>query len=106
MSPRFSSPEGLRYCCHAGKRATVAEAFRPAMRRGLAIVLLLALAACNRAADAGKLTIAVIPKGTSHVFWQSIHAGANKAAQELGVTVVWRGPLREDERDAQVSEVE
>ena len=52
------------------------------------------------------LTIAVIPKGTSHVFWQSIHAGANQAAQELGVTVIWRWPLREDDRDAQVSEVE
>jgi ribose transport system substrate-binding protein len=55
---------------------------------------------------AGTLTIAVIPKGTSHVFWQSIHAGAEKAAQELGVTVAWRGPLREDDRDSQVAEVE
>ena len=45
-----------------------------------------------------QLTIAVIPKGTSHVFWQSIHAGAEKAAQELGVDVIWRGPLREDDR--------
>ena len=53
-----------------------------------------------------KLSIAVIPKGTSHVFWQSIHAGAEKAAQELGVEVIWRGPLREDDRDSQVSEVE
>jgi len=53
-----------------------------------------------------KLTIAVIPKGTSHVFWQSIHAGAEKAAQELGVSVIWRGPLREDDRASQISEVE
>jgi len=52
------------------------------------------------------ITIAVIPKGTTHEFWQSIHAGANKAGSELGVEVIWRGPLREDERDAQVSEVE
>jgi ribose transport system substrate-binding protein len=52
------------------------------------------------------LTVAVIPKGTSHAFWQSIHAGAEKAAQELRVTVVWRGPLREDDRDSQVTEVE
>ena len=52
------------------------------------------------------MTIAVIPKGTTHVFWQSIHAGAEKAARELGVTVVWRGPLREDDRASQVSEVE
>ncbi len=51
-------------------------------------------------------TIAVIPKGTSHVFWQSIHAGARKAADELGVQIIWRGPLREDDRDSQVSEVE
>ena len=52
------------------------------------------------------ITIAVIPKGTTHEFWQSIHAGANKAAKELGIDVIWRGPLREDDRDAQVSEVE
>jgi ribose transport system substrate-binding protein len=52
------------------------------------------------------ITIAVIPKGTSHVFWQSIHAGAQKAATDLGVSIIWRGPLREDDRDAQVSEVE
>jgi ribose transport system substrate-binding protein len=66
-----------------------------------------ALSACNRQAGRdGKPTIAVIPKGTSHVFWQSIHAGAEKAAQELGVQVIWRGPLREDDRASQVSEVE
>ena len=51
-------------------------------------------------------TIAVIPKATSHVFWQSIHAGAEKAAQEVGVSIIWRGPLREDDRASQVSEVE
>jgi ribose transport system substrate-binding protein len=66
--------------------------------------------ACSRqgqpASSSGKTTIAVIPKGTSHEFWQSIHAGANKAGQELAVEVIWRGPLREDDRDAQVSEVE
>jgi ribose transport system substrate-binding protein len=59
-----------------------------------------------RNTNAGALTIAVIPKGTSHVFWQSIHAGAEKAAREAGATIIWRGPLREDDRDSQVSEVE
>ena len=52
------------------------------------------------------MTIAVIPKGTTHVFWQSIRAGAERAGRELGATVIWRGPLREDDRDSQVSEVE
>ncbi len=62
--------------------------------------------ACSGPQPSGGLTVEVIPKGTSHAFWQSIHAGAEKAAQELGVTVVWRGPLREDDRDSQVSELE
>lgn len=67
----------------------------------------LSLAACTggQRQDAG-ITVAVIPKGTSHAFWQSIHAGAEKAAREVGVTVAWRGPLREDDRDSQVAEVE
>lgn len=53
-----------------------------------------------------RFTVAVIPKGTTHIFWRSVHAGAAKAAAELGVDVVWRGPIREDDRDSQISEVE
>jgi ribose transport system substrate-binding protein len=65
------------------------------------------LGACSASApENGKATIAVIPKGTSHVFWQSIHAGAAKASQELGVDIIWRGPLREDDRASQIAEVE
>jgi ribose transport system substrate-binding protein len=75
---------------------------------GTSIALLLLAAACQNTgrSGAGSLTIAVVPKGTSHAFWQSIHAGAAKAGKELGVTIVWRGPLREDERESQISEVE
>src|SRR5690349_18893572 len=68
---------------------------------------------CNRSKSAGgrKLTIAVVPKGTSHEFWKSIHAGAVKAAQELSsqgtqVEVIWKGPLREDDREQQIQVVE
>jgi len=72
-----------------------------------AVLAVVALTACAQRHSSGSgPTIAVIPKGTSHVFWQSIHAGAEKAARELGATIMWRGPLREDDRDAQVSEVE
>ncbi len=52
------------------------------------------------------ISVAMIPKGTTHQFWRSIHAGADKAAKELGVELIWRGPLREDDRESQVSEVE
>jgi ribose transport system substrate-binding protein len=78
------------------------------MKRALLGLTLLICASCvNRGPALGSLKrIAVIPKGTSHIFWQSIHAGAEKAAQELGYTVIWRGPIREDDRASQISEVE
>ncbi|MFB0525044.1 MAG: substrate-binding domain-containing protein, partial [Phycisphaerae bacterium] len=55
--------------------------------------------------------IAVIPKGTTHVFWKSIHAGAVKAEQELKnsgveVEVIWKGPLKEDDRESQIRVME
>ncbi len=58
-----------------------------------------------------KLTIAVIPKGTTHEFWKSIHAGSLKAARELssegtGIDIIWKGPLREDDREQQIQVVE
>jgi ribose transport system substrate-binding protein len=71
------------------------------------LFLIVATVGCRtREVTSSGPTIAVIPKGTSHVFWQSIHAGALKAASEIGATIIWRGPLREDDRDSQVSEVE
>ncbi len=77
------------------------------LMKRVAILALAASFGCARGAkEPGKLTIAVIPKGTSHVFWQSIHAGARKAAAEQGVEIIWRGPIREDDRDSQISEVE
>jgi ribose transport system substrate-binding protein len=55
--------------------------------------------------------IAVIPKGTTHEFWKSIHAGAVKAQRELAakgvkVELIWKGPLKEDDRDQQIQVVE
>ncbi|MDB4745651.1 substrate-binding domain-containing protein [Verrucomicrobia bacterium] len=57
------------------------------------------------------IQIAVIPKGTTHEFWRSIEAGARKAEQELNangtkVEVIWKGPLKEDDRDQQIQVVE
>lgn len=98
--------------------------FRHAGRFALAARVLLAavsLAACGGGGGGGeqsavtgttkRLTIAVIPKGTTHEFWKAIHAGAEQAGQELAaagdtVTLIWKGPLREDDRDQQVQVVE
>src|SRR5687768_7237779 len=82
------------------------------MRRILLLFVLSALLiGCTASNDKKKLTIAVIPKGTTHEFWKSIHAGSNKAAAELkaqgtDVEVIWKGPLREDDREQQIQVVE
>ncbi len=50
-----------------------------------------------------KWKVIVIPKGTTHEFWEALHAGTLKAAAELGnVEVIWLGPQKEDERDKQI----
>ena len=76
------------------------------------------LLACTLLGFAGGLaaadkpyTIAVIPKGTTHEFWKSINAGAFKARDELAaqgikVDVIWKGPLKEDDRDQQIQTIE
>ena len=74
----------------------------------VALVVLLGACGGAPAPDQAKeqIVIAVIPKGTTHSFWKAIHAGAVKASRELGVEVIWKGPAREDDRDAQIAEVE
>lgn len=59
------------------------------------------------AAEQGRrIRLAVIPMGTTHEFWKAIHAGALTAARELGVDIIWKGPLKEDDRNEQIQIVE
>src|SRR5438094_2357824 len=84
----------------------------------LGSLLLLGLAGCGKKSEGStagpavrSYTIAVIPKGTTHEFWKSIHAGAVKAERELNekgvkTEIIWKGPLKEDDRDQQIQVVE
>jgi ribose transport system substrate-binding protein len=61
--------------------------------------------------EAGALRVAVVPKGSTHEHWLRVRAGAEKAAAELSaqgtpVEVLWKAPLREDDREQQVQVVE
>jgi ribose transport system substrate-binding protein len=80
------------------------------MSRILSATLLVAAifaAACSpKTADDGKLTIAVIPVGTTHSFWKTVEAGALKAGEEEGVEVIWKGAVREDSREEQIKIIE
>ena len=84
--------------------------------RKICLALLSLAAACSTAPREATKTapvyrIAVIPQGATHEFWKSIHAGAIKAAEDLKaqgveVTLIWKAPLREDDREQQVQVVE
>lgn len=84
-----------------------------------AAVVLLAgfLAGCDapRTADSkpaagqshpAKYRIAVIPKGTTHEFWKSVHEGAARAGKEFGAEILWQGSLQESDREGEIQVVE
>ena len=65
---------------------------------------------CRSGEDSAKsgdrMQVAVIPKGTTHSFWKSIHAGAAKAASEEDIDIIWQGPHKEDDRQVQINVVQ
>jgi ribose transport system substrate-binding protein len=57
------------------------------------------------------VAIGVVPKGSTHEHWKRVRIGAEKAAAEfraagVPVEVIWKGPLREDDREQQIQVVE
>ncbi len=69
----------------------------------MSVLLVVGLfAACGGATEGGdtaKKTIAVIAKGESHAFWQSVKAGASDAAAKAGYEITFRGPASESAKD-------
>jgi ribose transport system substrate-binding protein len=86
---------------HAMKKQTPLIAAFVAMA-----LFLVALGIARKGKQTSKLQIAVIPKATTHVYWQSVRAGAEKAGQEAGVKVIWIGPKRESDREEQIQIIE
>jgi ribose transport system substrate-binding protein len=73
------------------------------MKKSLLALFVLTL---STAAFAQDITLAVIPKGTTHPFWKTVEAGARKAAEETGVKINWRGPILENDRAQQIAVVQ
>jgi len=83
------------------------------MKKILAVIVLVAIAVVfvviglvRKGKIASERRIAVIPKATTHFFWQSVRAGAEKAGAEAGVEIFWNGPERESDREKQIQIVE
>jgi len=66
-------------------------------------LVFIALLSCN---TNRRKVIGVVPKGTSHLFWVSIQAGAMAAGHALNVEVLWNGPATETEYSRQIQIVD
>lgn len=76
------------------------------VRRLLPLVLVAALAAMSCTRSSGKKVIGVVPKGTNHIFWQTVQAGALKAAEEFDLEILWNAPQLEIDSSRQIAIVE
>lgn len=54
---------------------------------------------CGRSS---KRVIGMVPQGRTHLFWQTVQAGAVAASRELGVEVSWNGPMTETDFNGQL----
>jgi ribose transport system substrate-binding protein len=83
------------------------------MKKVLVVIVLVAIAAVfiviglvRKEKSEDERRIGVIPKGTTHIFWQAVHRGAEKAGAEAGITIFWNGPERESDRERQKQIIE
>lgn len=75
----------------------------------LGVMIAAAWAACGRGpqSSAAKTPVfAVVPMGSTHEYWKSVHAGALQAAAEEHVDILWQAPLKEDDREDQIRVVD
>ena len=68
------------------------------------LTLTVSLAGCGGGGETStggdaKKTIAVVAKGESHAFWQSVKAGAEAAGEKYGYNITFRGPASESAKD-------
>ena len=84
------------------------------MKKALPIIIVLVVLAgifigigiSRKGKQGSQRSIAVIPKGITHIFWESIRRGAEKAGAEAGVKIFWNGPEREGNREMQIQIIE
>ena len=67
------------------------------------LAMLMLLSGCTRSE---KKVVGVVPKGANHIFWQTVHAGALKAAAEYGFEVEWNAPTLEIDSSRQIEIVD
>ena len=102
-TPRRSSGCPVRKCAsHNGDGPRA----RGALRVRLLFCVLAVLVLCAACRGRHSRTIAVVPKATSHLFWQSVHAGVRAAGEAFRVEILWNGAAQETDYSRQIQIVD
>ena len=77
-----------------------------ALSKLIAVCIAISLLAGCAKKSSTTLRIALVPKSTSHSFWMTVRAGAEAAAKESGVELIFRGPSKETDVAGQITIME
>lgn len=69
-------------------------------------IALLFLNCGSKESGSKKIQILVSPKGLVHSFWTTVKAGAEAAAKENNVEIIWKGPSQETDIAGQIAIIE
>jgi ribose transport system substrate-binding protein len=70
------------------------------------VCLLTLLAVSAGCGTKRRQVVGVVPKGANHIFWQTVRAGALKAAQEFDFDIEWNAPTLEVDASRQIEILE
>src|SRR5689334_13858574 len=107
--PRHARHSGKNYAYGSGTRVSEKMKFHRARQVSnralwpLSVVGLVIIISCNRTHET---RIAVIPKASADIFWQSVHAGAVKSSWANNVKIIWDGPPNETDIAGEMKIVE
>jgi ribose transport system substrate-binding protein len=96
----------LKSQASSGKNLSMLANWKRGLRRAVIGCLACEWVAVSGCGNNRPATIAVIPRTTGVLKWESEHAGAEAAARPLGIHIYWNGPTREDDAERQIAMVE
>ena len=90
-----------RHICHVHQTNRCHNEDRTMRLAILLMAVALASSACRQ--QSKRPVVGVVPKGANHIFWQTVHAGAIKAALEYDLDIEWNAPTVEVDSSRQIA---
>jgi ribose transport system substrate-binding protein len=90
-----------RHICHFHQANRCHNEDRTMRLAVFLVAAALALSSCRQQSE--RPVVGVVPKGANHIFWQTVHAGAIKAALEYDLDIEWNAPTIEVDSSRQIA---